>query len=160
MRCRTIGTAATRIAQLAELIDRSEVIGLLFRMLDQCQMVDQCTCRHDLSGWAQNSTTDTICQFLCITAMIAKLLPESWDCMVHSVSSALAALNMQQCDLGDGSAFSPNLCHETVSHLFSMGKCTGKCTDLGGGLPIGEVETAHREFLCMDDIRCVYACGF
>ena len=107
MRCRTIGTAATRIAQLAELIDRSEVIGLLFRMLDRRQMVDQRTCRHDLSGWARNSATDTICQFLRVTATIAKLLPEGWDCTVRFASSALAAPNMQRCDLGEGLAISP-----------------------------------------------------
>ena len=119
MRCRTnrlIGTAA--IAQLAEVIDRLR--GLLFWMLHRRQIVDQRTCRHDLSGWARNSATDTICQFLRVTATIAKLLPESWDHTVRSASSALAAPNMQRCDLGDGSAFSPNLCHETVSRLFSI----------------------------------------
>ena len=119
MRCRTnrlIGTAA--IAQLAEVIDQCR--GLLFRMLHRRQIVDQRTCRHDLSGWARNSATDTICQFLRVTATIAKLLPESWDHTVRSASSALAAPNMQRCDLGDGSAFSPNLCHETVSRLFSI----------------------------------------
>ena len=119
MRCRTnrlIGTAA--IAQLAEVID--QLRGLLFQMLDRRQMVDQRTCRHDLSGWARNSATGTICQFLRVTATIAKLLPESWDRTVRSASSALAAPNMQRCDLGDGSAFSPNLSHETVSRLFSI----------------------------------------
>ena len=119
MRCRTnrlIGTAA--IAQLAEMIDRCR--GLLFQMLDRRQMVDQRTCRHDLSGRARNSATGTICQFLRVTATIAKLLPESWDRTVRFASSALAAPNMQRCDLGEGSAFSPNLCHETVSCLFSI----------------------------------------
>ena len=119
MHCRTnwlLRTAAT--AELAEMIDRCR--GLLFQMLDRRQMVDQRTCRHDLSGWARNSATGTICQFLRVTATIAKLLPESWDRTVRFASSALAAPNMQRCDLGEGSAFSPNLCHETVSCLFSI----------------------------------------
>ena len=37
---------------------------------------------------------------------------------------------------------------------------SGQMHGPGGGLPIGEAETARREFLCMDDIRCAYACGF
>ena len=56
---------------------------------------------------------------------------------------------------------SPVLTLGADSNLQAGNMFRGPCTDPGGACPsIGEAETARREFLCMDDIRCAYACGF
>ena len=48
----------------------------------------------------------------------------------------------------------------TNINLYHCYELFGAMHGPGGSLPIGEAETARREFLLMDDIRCAYACGF